>query len=245
MFELFKTLLGGGKAASLLLDARNELLASMEQAQELLTNSLPHLLQAGDATEMVARARCVDKLANKAERSVRKLLVEHLAFERSDAPACLVLMSVAKDVERLVDECRNLVDLSLLVQEAMPEYYRAELQQLGERVRDDLDRSRRAFADNDETSALTLVEGEKPFRGELTQVTDRLLDDESLGVRRAVLAWRAFRSLHRVRAHIGNIASTVVFPVHRIDFAKRAYIREARRDLGLAKENDQSENDRG
>ncbi len=233
MFELFKTLLGSGKAASLLMQARSELLTTLAQAHELLQAALPHLLEPGDPEGLAERAKQVDKASNKAERQIRKLLIEHLAFHQADAPACLVLMSVAKDAERLVDECRNVVELSAQVREPTPVAYRDELQNYGAHILTTLTETRRAFADNDEALALALVEGEKPFVSAIAVVMDRIMDDEALGVRRAVLAWRAFRGLRRVRAHIANIASTVVFPVHRIDFAKRSYIEDARRDLGL------------
>ena len=73
---------------------------------------------------MRTQARDIDKASNTTERSIRKLLIETLSFERSDAPLCLILMSVAKDGERMIDECRNLIEVGdILGDHTMPESY--------------------------------------------------------------------------------------------------------------------------
>ena len=113
----------------------------------------------------------------------------------------------------------------------MPEKYVRELRAVTEEVTSILRITRQAFADNDESAALKLVEGEKPFIDRLQEVYDGLLDDNSLSGRQAIVLSRSFRYVQRIRAHLANIASTVVFPVHRIDFAKRSFVEDARKDI--------------
>lgn len=234
MFDVFKVLLGRHEVQdNLLLQARAQIIATLAEADTLLQESC-HALAAGTvAADLEERARNIDKASNKAERSLRKMLVEHLGFSQHDAAACLVMMSVGKDVERLVDECRNLVDIAVALAGTLPEPYRQSFAQLGQDILAAFAQTRKAFADNDEATALNLVETEKTFIAQAHQLGDRILDDEELGVRRAVLLSRGVHFVRRLRAHLANIASTVVFPVHRIDFAKRSYIRDAREEFGL------------
>ena len=49
---------------------------------------------------------------------------------------------------------------------------------------------------------------------------------------RLTLTSRAFHIIQRMRAHLGNIASTVVFPVHQIDFAAQKFVNAAKQRLG-------------
>lgn len=220
---------------ALVLDATTRFLSMLDQAGELLIAAEPWVLNQQAPEELRKQARSVDKASNKSEREVRKMLVEALAFDNSHGPLCLVLMSVAKDGERLVDECRNLVDLPMLMRSPVPEVYANELHSITKELITTIQATRKAFAANDRAAAIELVEGEKPTTAKLHAIEDRLFDDESLGSRQAIILSRAFRYLHRIRAHLANIASTVIMPVHQIDFAKAKYLEEAKRDLARDK----------
>ena len=239
MLQLLKALFAGEPPATgLLADATDRFLEMLDQAHDLLASAIPHLLDQSAPEELEQRARSVDKASNKAERDIRKMLIEHLSFSIHDGPACLVMMSVAKDGERLVDECRNLLESRQLLKQEAPEAYATELRSAAEEVAGILETTRRAFAENDADAALEVVEGEKPFIDRVQASYDKLLDDESLTPRQAVVISRAFRYVQRIRAHLANIASTVIFPVHRIDFAKRSFVKDAREELGKDEKTD-------
>ncbi|TVR16370.1 MAG: hypothetical protein EA401_01495 [Planctomycetota bacterium] len=234
MFDLIKTLLGSGDDEhNLLLQARAQLLTSLDESKTLLGEIVESIPEATFADDLEQRARSVDKASNKAEREIRKLLVEHLSFRSFDVPAGLVMMSVAKDMERLVDEVRNLSEVGLALVADLDVTYRQRLHALAQEVFESMDRTCQAFRDNNEALALDLVEHEKPYIARVHELGDAVQADEGLGVKRAVLLSRGIHVLHRLRAHLSNIASTIVFPVHRIDFAKRSYVRQARQELGL------------
>jgi len=236
MLEFFKHLFGGSQPSSLLEESIARFAGMLDLAEDLLTKARPHLLDPETPRELIDEARKIDKRSNALEREVRKLLVEHLSFRHSDGPACLVVMSVAKDGERLVDECRNLFDLAELLDGPLPERYARPLGERVEAVTGLVAQTRRAFTENDERAALEIAEGEKPFLAELKTSQDRILEDAELGPRQAVIASRAFRIVHRLRAHLANIASTVILPVHRIDFAKREYLAEVHERLDKEEE---------
>lgn len=234
MFGIFKALLGqSSEPSTLLLSARSQILETLDSAYTLLAEVRSALGNGSVENGLGQRARAVDKASNKAERELRKILVEHLSFSQTDGPLCLVMMSVGKDVERLVDECRNIADIVGTAGFTIAADYYDEFIALTTEVQTVLKRTRDAFATNDEAAALDLVESEKPFIARAHVLGDRILADPHFGVRNAVMLSRGIHILHRLRAHLANIASTVVFPVHRIDFAKRSYIDDARKELGV------------
>ncbi|MBF0199561.1 MAG: PhoU domain-containing protein [Planctomycetes bacterium] len=232
MFDLFKSLFKATPDSSvLLLEARDLLLEMLDKSDQLLVMGLPTLLNKDQNQGLLDTARSIDKDTNRLERSIRKILVEHLSFDISDAPACLVLMSVAKDAERMTDLLRDVIGLGLLSTEDLPEKYLTPIREMYSDIEKDLKTTRSAFADNLAEKAFELVEGEKPFNRLANEFISGVLDDNELNSRQIVVADRACSALIRLRAHLGNIASTVVFPVHRIDFVKKQFIHEAKEEL--------------
>lgn len=232
MLEVLKALFGSSRSqSSLVVQATNQFLEMLDLGQSLLEKAQPNLLDKNADANLLKEARDVDKSANKLVRAVRKILINHLAFNKQDASTCLILMSVVKDAERLVDECRSLLELATLIEDPVPEEYRNAISENCAAVIEILVNTRAAYAANDEAKALDLVETEKPFIESMKPMRDKILDDTSLSSRQAVVTSRAFHIIQRIRAHLGNIASTVVFPVHQIDFAKQKFVNAAKQRL--------------
>lgn len=229
MLEVFKALFSSPENKQpLLTEATNHFLEMLDLGIQMLEKVQPSIMDHSVSDELLSEARSIDKSTNKLERKVRKLLIEHLSFDNHAASTCLILMSVIKDAERLVDECRNLIDLSTLLNKPLPDQYRSMIADKTGDVKDLMVKTRKAFAEQDEATALEIVEDEKPFQAAIKPTQDQLLDDDNLSSREAIVCARALRLVHRIAAHLSNIASTVVFPVHQIDFAKRAFVEEAK-----------------
>ncbi len=229
MLDIIRTIfLGGGESTDLLVQARNTFLTMLDSAERLLIKEQNHVLGGHPPQEILDEARSVDKASNRLEREVRKLLVEHLAFAAHDGPACLVLMSVAKDAERFVDECRSLLLLDYLLIDGIPEAYCRSLNDRQNVLIELLRRTRAVFASDDEAGAIAILEDEKPSNRMLAAEQEAVLDDAELSVRQGVAIYQALYQIQRMRSHLANIASTVVLPLHQIDFAKRRFIEEAK-----------------
>ncbi len=220
-----------GKAAEPLAEARRMFLEMLHLAEQLWSEVQPCQGPAGVSEERLAEARSADKNSNKLERSMRKLLVEHLAFNSQDAAPCLILMSVGKDGERVVDLCRDYLSLGLLLKGSLDDNFATDIQAAELIIAKELQRTQKAFAEHLEADALAIVEEEKAFIAQLHNIEIRLLNSSELSVQQVVMVDRALMNLSRIRAHLANIASTVVFPLHRIDFAKRSFVRDAKRDI--------------
>ena len=98
---------------------------------------------------------------NRTERAIRRRIVEHLAVQPGvDVPACLVLMSVVKDAERIGDYCKNILEAAELQAEPVTKcdfYYR--FKDAARDVCAIFGKTRKALADSDVT-ALQEVESD-------------------------------------------------------------------------------------
>ncbi len=129
MLEVLRALFGSSRRQySLVAEATRHFLEMLDLGLSLLEKTQPHLLDKGVSETLLKEARDIDKSTNRLVRTVRKILIAHLAFNKQDASACLILMSVVKDAERLVDECRSLQNLATQIEDPVPDEYTRQYQ---------------------------------------------------------------------------------------------------------------------
>lgn len=161
-----------------------------------------------------------DVQLNKLERGVRREVLSHLAAQASpsgDLPYCFVLIHVVKDAERIGDYVKNLAEILELGPIPVEPAIRAELERLGAACDTLLRRVGPVFKASDDREAAGLVrQGRELARGAervITQIAAAGLDGRSTAV--AVLMARYYK---RIIAHTSNILSSVIMPLHKIDF---------------------------
>jgi len=162
----------------------------------------------------------IDHGINHLQRKIRKQLVEHLIMSPgTDVPISLVLMSIVKDAERVGDITKNLLEVAEAQGGAFPKGpYGDNLKQLLAEVEALFEPTTQAFMTSDkEIAQRGLVDGQLLAK-RCDAVIDDLLEDGDLGCRDAVLVALTARYLKRVSLHLTNIASSVVMPLHRIDY---------------------------
>jgi len=153
-----------------------------------------------------------DKRINHLQRKIRKQLVAHLALAPgSDVPISLTLMSITKDAERVGDICKNLLEVA----EAADTPLCSGGRPYGDRVRDLLAEGEALFEptvtgtlNSDKDTACRAVEDAR----NLARKCDAMI------TRDAVLLTLLARYLKRISLHLSNIASSVVMPLHRLDY---------------------------
>ena len=160
-----------------------------------------------------------DKRINHLQRKVRKQLVEHLSMAPgSDVPISLVLMSITKDAERLGDYCKNLLEVAEAMDEPLGRgSHGADLVALLTEVESLFQPIAAATVNSDKEQAEQAVIKGRALAARCGELIDRLLCDE-LPTREAVLLALAARYLKRIALHLTNIASSVVMPLHRLDY---------------------------
>ncbi len=161
-----------------------------------------------------------DVQVNKLERSIRRRVVAHLtvAGNTPDLPYCLLLMSLVKDAERLGDYAKNLSEVIDIHQGELPQDdIVTELQEIRTGVEESFQASSKVFVNSDRERALTLIRHGQGY----AQRADRLLmriarADYAAGQTTAlVLGARYYK---RIGGHILNVLSSVVMPLHKIDY---------------------------
>ena len=162
-----------------------------------------------------------DRTINRLEQTIRQRLVAHLTVDnRADTPDCLVLMSVVKDAERIGDYCKNIFEVGRFYDKPFqrPEY-REPLAKIGEQVTELFDTTRKAFAEGKEGAARTVLQQSGALGTQCDTIIEQLLRmqgefpaDEAVAY---VLLARHFK---RVARHLSNVATSVVAPVHKLDF---------------------------
>jgi len=162
-----------------------------------------------------------DKKVNKAERRIRAQIVKHLTLQpKTNLAACLVLMSVVKDAERIGDYCKNIFEVGkFYTREFTTRRYIEPLERMRGQVEDLFTQTKEAFNESDVDKARQVLKRFGVFSKEcdglihdLLQQRDHVPTDE--GVAYSLLG----RHMKRIGAHLSNIATAVVSPVHRLDY---------------------------
>jgi len=176
-----------------------------------------------------------DRKINHIQRKIRKQLVEHLVVSTgADVPISLVLMSVIKDAERVGDMCKNMLEVAEACGGALPECeYRERFDRLLEETEALFGPTAEAFRESDKELGEQAVDKGRALAKEYDAVIDSLLDS-SVPTRDAVLMALLARYLKRLCLHLTNIATSVVMPLHRLDYYDEK--REEGRDDGGSSE---------
>ncbi len=178
-----------------------------------------------------------DIAVNRKERSIRKQIVESLSVrgENTTVPASLVLMSVVKDAERVGDYCKNLLETAQMMRKPVTELrYGDEVVEIGDHVTKIFSDSIRAFSEEDEELAREVIEDE----GLNNKRCDALIETiarSDLDANEAVSSALWIRFLKRIEAHLSNICSSVVLPIHRLD-SRLKYVKRGSVEAGEGSE---------
>lgn len=165
------------------------------------------------------RLYALDREVNEKERTIRRALVNHLALRAGqDAPACLVLMSVVKDTERLGDYCKNLFEVAEMFGQSLAQgRYMTPLVEISDKVRTLIARTGEAFIRSESDIARSVVRESHTIASECDMILKQLIQDD-LPTQKAVAYSLLSRYFKRLARHLGNIASSVLVSVDAIDF---------------------------
>lgn len=161
-----------------------------------------------------------DVKVNKLERTIRKQVIAHLSIQGNspNLPYCLFLMSLVKDVERIGDYAKNLSEVVDLHEDQLPEdELVAELREIRTNVERVFAETTSVFAAEDDEGAVELIRQGR----DLTHRCDMLItkvarSSYSAAVTTAVVL--GTRYYKRIAAHLLNILSSLVMPLHKLDF---------------------------
>lgn len=161
-----------------------------------------------------------DVRVNQLERTIRKQVVTHLSVPGNtpDVPYCLLLMSLVKDVERLGDYAKNLLELADFRPEEIPEDEIAdELGSIRRGVEDGFQAASEVFATSDQDRALRLIRDGRGIAHKSDTLIERIARAtyDSRTTATLILGTRYYK---RIGGHLLNVLSSVVMPVHKVDY---------------------------
>ena len=223
---MIKALINAWRSRGVMHHMYDELM-EMLKATEWMFEAMGRVLFEGfDPDEISNELYATDVRVNKTERNIRRQIVEHLAIlPGGDVPACLVLMSIVKDAERIGDYCKNLYEIPAVLGKGLPvEVLDAEARGVYVRIVDVFARTKTALLEGDTELAREIMDGAKALAREIDEkVVDVAGSD--LPVRVAVCRALALRYMKRVHAHLCNISSSLVQPVHKLDYLDEGPLR--------------------
>ncbi|MBN1272386.1 MAG: hypothetical protein JXB26_08950 [Candidatus Aminicenantes bacterium] len=161
-----------------------------------------------------------DREINDCEKSVRRKVLEHLTINpKQDLSSSLILITVVKDLERIGDYEKNIVELSYHHPKTLPRnVYTTELIEISKCLTDILIDAKRIFMEADLEKAKSYYAYYREVTQKTDGITEKILEEKKISVREAVVAALFSRYLKRISAHLANILSTIINPFHLVGY---------------------------
>ena len=173
-------------------------------------------LQANERTTLYK----TDVKVNKLERRIRKQVIAHLSLttDKSSVPYCLLLMSLVKDVERIGDYAKNLSEARDYHPGSLPEdEIVQELREIRTEIEAGFAEISGVFERSDHERAVELIREGRDLTRRCDALVGRVArsDYKASTATSVVMGARFFK---RIAAHVLNVLSSVVMPLHRLDY---------------------------
>jgi phosphate uptake regulator len=218
---MFRQLFSALKSGDAVDEAFAQLGQMLEHAEWMFLRANKVLRRELTADEVREPVRSRDKAINDLLRSIRGLIVRHLTISPgTDVAACLALMSVAKDAERIGDYCKNLLEVGRFYKEDfhVPRYHEP-LEAVRGRVEALFGQVKTAFIESDTGEAKAVLRAADAIGDDCDRVIEQLLGDEAKSQTHEVVAYALLaRHYKRVSSHLSNIATAVLGKVEELDF---------------------------
>lgn len=216
---MLKELLNIIRAKSPLSEMLSEFTQMIEKTEWMFDTAIQVLMCDKPAQEVKDEIYAKDREVNEHQRSIRRKIIRHLIVQPgSDVPACLVLMSVVKDAERMGDFCKNIFELGAMFHVAFDSgRYKTPFIELSEQVEILFGKTRKAFERSDEEMAHAIIIKGNQIRKQCEMMIRQLIVDK-LPTDKAVAYTLLARYFKRISSHLVNIATSVVTSVDNLDY---------------------------
>jgi phosphate uptake regulator len=161
-----------------------------------------------------------DVRVNQLQREIRKQVVAHLSLSdnRADVPYGLLLVSLVKDVERMGDYAKNLADVNDIRSGAFEEDdVVMELRDIRRHVEESFQALSVVFASSDRERALALIRKGRDTAHRCDMLIARIARS-AYNANAATSLALGTRYYKRLGGHSLNVLSSIVMPIHKIDY---------------------------
>jgi len=216
---MFRNLLSFWKGRNFLDEVYNEFREMLENSDRMFVMVCDALLHNVNEPDLTKKIHDADKEINELQKKVRKRIMEHLALQPAlDISVCLILMSLLKDGERLGDYCKNLSEVTVLLDKPIDKKEYTEY--FGELDKDIIElfrNTRKAVFEADEEKARLAWDIENKIAKLCDSIVQRIARSD-LSANRAVCFVLIARHFKRIVAHLANIATSTILPLSDIDY---------------------------
>ncbi len=197
-----------------------EFASMLDSSEEMLSYAFRTLLEEMPADEYVENIYIKDQSINFRERDIRKRILIHLSTgQQCNLSACLALISVSKDAERLGDYVKNIFELKKLLENSNydHELFAMLFNQTGREILQLFRKTADAFRSSNQDLATEVVNSGHELGRRCEKIIEKVADSDYTANQAVVLALGA-RYLKRIALHLSNIASSVVNPLPEMDY---------------------------
>jgi len=216
---MLKELLDLVRAKSALSGMLSEFTQMVEITEWMFDTAIQVLMCGKDAAEVKDEIYAKDREVNEHQRSIRRKIIRHLTLQPgSDVPACLVMMSVVKDAERMGDFCKNIFEVGTMLHVTFDSgRYKTPFIELSEQVENMFGKTRKAFERSDEEIARAIIIKGNQISKQCDMMLKQLIAD-NISTEKAVGYTLLARYFKRISSHLVNIATSVVTSVDNLDY---------------------------
>ena len=215
---IWRELFGGHRAG---LDrVREQLLQMLEIDRRTFDVASNALLSSTDVATARAQASDSDHQVNELTQEVRRELVVHASVggDMNEMPALLLYMSIVKDIERIGDYAKNILDIAQAGADLSGAGDDAgQLRGYRDRVSALISEVRLTFDSQDAAEAERLLTSWRTVSREMDALVNALVTADTpatYAVPRALY----YRYLKRIVGHLLNIMTALVMPLDKLDF---------------------------
>jgi len=216
---MFENLLSFWKGKDFLTQVFEEFKTMLDNAEFMFTTACGCLFSDVQEPEIKQKIYAVDKKINILQKNIRKRIVEHLSLQPTvDVTACLLLMSLVKDAERLGDYSKNLFEVSELAGKPIDsELFAQYFNKLDKDIANLFKETKEAIMESSDNKA----ESSWDYKTRITKKCESILKKlamSNLSVNETVCFTLIARYFKRISAHLTNIATSVVLPLSDLDY---------------------------
>jgi len=224
---MFESLMAFWKGKDFLTEVLEEFKEMLNDTKRMFVSVCGALIKGRGGPDLEDRIYKIDKRVNRLEREIRKRIVEHLSIRPgTDVPVSLVLMSVVKDAERVGDYCKNLLEITKLLDKPIEKNrFRELFNGIDKKILETFEMTEKAFIESDEEVAKQLMYLEREIVKNCDEIVEKTAKG-SLSANEAVCFALLARYFKRVAAHLANIGSSVILPISDLDFFDEKLRRE-------------------
>lgn len=217
VFDFFR---GGG--SSTIEEVEQTIADMVRNGRHVYDAAMEAVFGGGKSKATKHEVKSTDREINIAQQQVRRALVVHASVSPSiDIADTLAYMSVVKDAERIGDYAKNIYDLAKYGADFSTAEDRAELARYRDLVGQLIDDAVVVFEERDCEAAQRLIDKADDFLDQYDAHVKAAFNSDGTAAD-AVARALYFRFLKRITAHIMNLMTSLVAPIHRLDYYDEA-----------------------